>query len=350
MKKIFKVIFSLTILAIASSSTMAQINYNDTDWGIHPMDYSRVGGSGWQFLKLPTNARTAAMGGVNSAIGYGDANSAFTNPASAADVNNISASFNNMEWVADIGYNGVSVIKNMNRLGVFGLNISYVNYGDMIRTENMASVDQFGNDVGIQPTYTGLGTFSAHDMAIGFLYSRRISNKLQLGGNLKYLEEKLDDATTSNWTLDIGTMYFTGFNSLRISMLGRSFGPDAEFSKYDERIQRTPIKVKMPMMFVLGAAYDLIEKADGSPHRLIIAGEYVKPNDGPDKGNFGSEYTFMSMFTLRAGYRYNYDEEGLTFGGGFSYSLAEISVSINYAFIDAGLFDSVNMLSIGIGM
>lgn len=341
---------SFIIVAIASIPGMAQIEYNEADWGVHPMEYSRVGSSGWQFLKLPTNARNAAMGGIKSAIGYGDANAAFTNPASAADVKGLGATFNNMEWVADISCNSISIVKNFNSLGVIGVNLNYINYGDMIRTINIASEDEFGNDVGIQPVYSGLGTFSAHDMAIGILYTRQITNKLQLGGNLRFLEEKLDDATTQNWSLDIGTLYYTGLKTLRISMLGRNFGPDAEFAEYDERIQRTPIRVKMPMMFVLGAAYDIIEGGNNDPHRLIAAIEYVKPNDGPDKANLGAEYSFLNMLSLRAGYRYNYDEEGLTFGGGLKYSLAEMTFNINYAYLDVGVFNQIHMLSFGIGL
>ncbi len=337
-------------MLFAAIPCLAQIDYNEVDWGVHPMEYSRVGTAGWQFLKLPTNARTAAMGGVNSAIGHGDASSALTNPASIADVENIDVTFNYMNWVADIGYQSISAVKNVQNWGVFGVNIVYLDYGDMERTENLEAFDGAGASLGILPVYDGLGTFSAGDLAIGLSYAQQVTDKLQVGGNLKYVQETLDDAKTSNWALDIGTLYYTGIKTLRISMLGKSFGPDSEFAKYDERIQSTPIKVKMPMLFAFGAAIDAIESNNDSPHHLIVAAEYIHPNDGPDKVNFGTEYVFMDMFSIRTGYRFNYDEEGFTFGGGFNYSMRGKSVKFDYAYLDVGLFKQVHMFTFGMSL
>jgi hypothetical protein len=74
----------LTLLVCSESR--GQVGTNPVDWGVEPLDISRVGSAGWQFLKLPTDARSAAMGGIKSSMSYGNANSAFNNPASASDV------------------------------------------------------------------------------------------------------------------------------------------------------------------------------------------------------------------------------------------------------------------------
>ena len=103
---IILVIFSLWA---AVPPLRAQIDYNDTDWGVHPMDYSRVGTSGWQFLKLPASARTAAIGGITSALSHGDATACFTNPASIADVKSWDLAFTHMNYVADIKFQSFSV-------------------------------------------------------------------------------------------------------------------------------------------------------------------------------------------------------------------------------------------------
>jgi len=350
MKLTYKLLFILVIVFIAYLPCLAQIEAPNVDWGAHPMEYSRVGTAGWQFLKLPTNARTAAMGGVNSAIGYGDASSALTNPASIADVQNIDVTFSYMDWVADIGLQTISAVKNMKKWGVFGINLLYLDYGDMERTENMEVFDGAQKSLGITPVFSGLGTFSAGDLAVGLAYARQITDKLQVGGNFKYVQETLDDAKTGNWALDIGTLYYTGIKTLRISMLGKSFGPDAEFASYSERIERTPIKVKMPMMFTCGAAMDVVEAGDDGLHRLIVAGEYIHPNDGPDKFNLGTEYVFMEMFSLRTGYRFNYDEEGITFGGGLNFEMKDIAAHFNYAYLDVGLFNQVHMFTFGMSL
>lgn len=342
--------FLAALLVMAFSKSQGQINYNDADWGVHPMDYSRVGTAGWQFLKLPTNAKTAAMGGIISSIGYGSANSAFTNPASIVDVKNYDVAINKMNWVADISYQSFSVVKNLGELGSVGVSLIYLDYGEMERTENLMTYDALGNSLGVLPVTSGLGMFSAADLAVGFTYSKRITNKLLVGGTLKYISERLDDAKTGNWALDISTIYYTGLNSLRIAFVGRNFGPDAEFATYNARVNVEPIKVKMPMVLVMGAAYDIMEEGESNPHRLTAAFEYLKPNDGRDKFNFGAEYAFMSSFFIRAGYKLNYDEEKFTLGGGINTEVDGFNLRVDYAYIDVGIFKQVHMFSLGISL
>lgn len=342
---------TLCLILLLSKECQGQIVGSQPDWGVHPMEYSNVGSSGWQFLKLPANARSAAMGGVKAALSYGDANAAFMNPASAADIKNLDVQFSSMKWVADIQYSGVSLVQNLGNWGCVGLNLQYLDYGEMVRTVVGQSYDQLGNDLGIVPITEGLGTFSGHDLAIGLLYSRQITKDLQLGGNVRIVEEQLDDAATRNWSLDIGTLYWTGLGSLRVSMLARNFGPDAQFTSYSDQIKIPPVKVSMPMMFFLGAAYDILESAPNSPHRLTLATEYIKPNDGPEKINLGVEYFFSYNFYARCGYRFNYDEEKYTLGFGFEYSITEDrKVRFDYAFAYLGRLSSVNVFSVGLSL
>ncbi|MBW1802484.1 MAG: PorV/PorQ family protein [Deltaproteobacteria bacterium] len=343
-KRLFPVI--LVILLAGGDVVMAQ-DGDDIDWGIHAWEYSRVGKSGWQFLKIPTNARYAAMGGIITATGRGDASSALGNPASMADVENISASVTGMNWIADVKYMSGAVAKNLGNWGVFGLNVIAVDYGDMERTENQEQFDDFGETLGRAMPVFGLGTFTGGDFSIGLSYARRMTDKLQVGLNARFVQETLDDATTSNWAIDIGTIYYTGIKTFRISMVGRNFGPDAEFVGYSERIAEPAMKVRMPMVFLLGAAIDIIEQKEGSPHYWTLAAEFTHPNDGPEKVNVGTEYSFMNFVMLRGGYRFNYDEEGLTLGAGLRVHFSDFSFLLNYAYIDFGRLSKVHMFSTG---
>lgn len=345
LKKIELFRITMILIVLINAVGLGQIEYNNADWGVQPMDYSRVGTSGFQFLKLPTNARNSAMGGVIAAVGYGDAKSALTNPASISDVKGTDVFFSSMKWVADIQYNNLSVVQSLGSFGSVGLNLSYLDYGKMIRTENLP--DDYGNVI---PVTEGLGTFTAYDMALGLAYSQKITEQLQLGGNVRLVQEKIDDAKTTTWSVDIGTLYWTGLGSFRISMLGKNFGPDAEFTTYSGRIERAPVKIRMPMMFILGAAYDIMEIKTDFPHRLTIAAEYIKPNDGPEKVNLGAEYFLLHNFYFRGGYRFNYDEDSFTLGFGAEYSVSDdILIKLDYAYLDLGRFNSVSLLTAGIG-
>lgn len=349
MKNYIIILFCLSLFILPYTIWAQEPSYPKMNQGIDPASFERVGMSGWQFLKLPTSARYAAMGGVTSSISRGDAGAALGNPASIADVKNISISVNNMTWLVDTKYQSYSVVKNFGKFGFIGLHAIYLDYGDMIRTENQPIYDN-GAYTGRAKMALNLGTVGANDMAIGISYARQITNKLQLGGNLRFVQETLDDAKTSNWSLDIGTIYYTGFKSLRFAMMGRNYGPDTEFADYDERIGFPAVKVKMPMSFQLGAAIDLLEGGENNPHLWTVSAEFVHPNDGPEKVNLGTEYSFMNFAMLRAGYRLNYDEEGLSLGGGLRLVTSAFAVSINYAFIDFGRFDAVHIFTLGLGL
>lgn len=340
----------LCVALALSAESYAQVGSNTVDYGVNPLPFSRVGSAGWQFLKLPTDARSAAMGDLKSSVGFGNANSAFTNPASTSDVKNMDVQFSSMTWVADIKYSSVSFVKNLGGWGSVGISGIYVNYGDMIRTEVAEGFGPSGNSIGIVPITEGLGTFTAHDLALGLVYSRRVTDFLQVGGTVRYCEEQLDDAKMKTWSLDIGTMYWTGIGSLRISMLGKNFGPDGQFLSYGNRIAQAPANVRLPMEFIIGMAYDILPGTDGSQHRLTAAAEYVKPNDGPDKYHIGAEYFAFSNIYLRSGYRFGYDEATYTFGMGMEYSVAdEVGIKFDYAYSNVGRFQAVHTLTFGFG-
>lgn len=323
----------------------------DVDYGIHPTDFQHTGSSGWQFLKVPTNARVAAVGGITSSIGRGDAFSAFGNPALITDVQNLEVGISRMNWLVDIEYNSASIVKNFGRLGAFGINLIYLDYGEMVRTENEEILDNAGNSTGLtRQVLDGLGTFGARDYALGLSYGRRVTDRFQVGGTVKWLNSDIDDASTGQWGVDVGTMFYTGFRSLRVAMSGRNFGPDAEFISYNERLGVPAVQVKMPMVFVLGVGYDLLEATSDNPHLWSIGMEFTHPNDGPEKIHLGTEYSFMNLFRLRGGYRFNYDEEDLTLGAGLNLKTSVIGLKADYAYVAFGRFNNVHMFSVSLGL
>ncbi len=336
---------ALCLLLFLGQHGAAQIDYNTAGYGVDPMDYSRVGTSGWQFLKLPTNARSTAMGGIRAAAGYGDASAAFTNPASAADVKGTDVQFSSMKWVADIQYSGLSAVTNLGEWVCVGLNLAYLNYGDMVRTE----IGEFNGQPGIVAVTEGLGTFSAHDLAIGLLYSRQITSQLQLGGTIRYIQEKLDDATMrpergyrhtlldgagKPADLDAGQKLRAGLGIPRASKIVSPRRPRRSACRCSSYLARPMTSWNRPPIVFTARP----------------PAEYVEPNDGLEKVNVGAEYFFFYNFYLRGGYRFNYDEETFSFGFGVEYSVADdVRLKADYAFADVGRFKSVHMFTIGFG-
>ena len=98
-----------------------------------------------------------------------------------------------MNWIADITYYSGAVVKNFDQWGVFGLSISTLDYGDMVRTENQELFGSDGETLGrTQPVIDGLGTFSGGDLAMGIklrsAHHRPLANRRHrevLSGNLR---------------------------------------------------------------------------------------------------------------------------------------------------------------------
>jgi hypothetical protein len=310
--------------------------------GIAPYEIERVGQSGWQFLKVNADARQAALGGASGALGYGEANNVFGNPAALAYIDNMDVALNRAEWIAEIRYSSAAVAKQVGRLGVFAISVAALDFGEMAETVNVPIEGQGRTEAVI----TG-NTFDATNLAAGLSYARHITDRLAVGGNIRWIREQIAEVSMSNWSLDFGTNFYTGFRSLRLAFTARNFGPDAQFLGYSEEFQSEPADVRMPVEFQFGTAMDFFD-GEGSNNMLTLATSAYQANDGPPKVNVGAEYRYAELFSLRGGYRFNYDEQSLTLGAGLNYALAGYGARLNYAYLGFGALGQVHMFSVGI--
>ena len=311
--------------------------------GIDPPAFQRVGQTGWQFLHLPTVARNASMAGVISGLKHNDVMSVFANPANLVDVKDMDAGFSKINYVADISYMTAAVARNFGSWGVFGLSFATLDIGDMVRTENV-----YNPDLDITERSGDLETFTAGDLLFGLSYARSVTDRLSIGGNVGYIQETLDQTKVKNWNVDFGVFFKTGFRSLRFSLVARNFGGDKEFTGFTE-IYGVPQSVRMPLDFRMGVGYDILEKKEGGMHELSAYLEGVHVNDGPERVHTALEYTFMDLFSLRGGYKFNYDEQGLTLGGGLNFNMKNVIGRIDYAYLDYGRLEAVHMFTLGFG-
>lgn len=331
MKKIFQLTFTFLIV---------QYSVLNAQSGISPIDIERAGQSGWQFLKINGDARQAAMGNAYTAISKGDASAIFGNPASLSDVQNIDVQVNALQWVADINHQSAAIAYSIGDIGVFGASVAMLGYGDIPETINAPS-----GTSGTSPMVTG-GMFTANDIAAGISYARKITDNLSVGGNVRWMQQQIAELTMHNWSLDFGTMYYTGYRSLRIAITARNFGPDSRFGGWSEEFQSESDNVRMPLDFRAGMAMDFLDD-EGGPHLLTAVIEGDHPNDGKEKFHIGTSYAFDGKFFIRGGYKFNYDVQRFTFGAGINYPFGETIGSINYAYVDFGELTQVHMFSLG---
>ena len=311
--------------------------------GIPPSDIERAGQSGWQFLKINGDARQAGMAGAYAAISRGDANAIFGNPASLADITGFNVQVNALKWVADIGHQSVAIAASIGDVGVVGVSLAMLDYGDIPETINSAT-----GAGGTTPLVTG-NTFGANDIAAGVSYARQITDKLSVGGNIRWMRQTIAELSMNNWSVDFGTLYHTGFRSLRIAVTARNFGPDSKFGGWSEEFQTESDNVRLPLDLRAGVAMDFLDY-EQSPHLLTVVVEGDHPNDGKEKYHLGISYCYDNTFFLRGGYKFNYDVQQFTFGAGISYPIGNTVGTVNYAYVDFGELTQVHMISLGMSL
>lgn len=288
-------------------------------------DFSKVGSSGLQFLKIGVGARECAMGEAGIAISQ-DANSVFWNPGGLAYVENLQVYFSYNQWLVNSRHDA-GVVAYPFKGYVFALNVLSL------------TIDEFEETTVIQPQGTGR-MVNAGDILIGLAVSRRFTNKLSIGGQVKFVQEKLDNYTMNNILFDIGTLYYTGFHRLRLAFTLQHFGPDMKL--VDQ-------KFRTPLLFRVAAAEEIL---NNDLFKFTATAELVHPTDNDEWVNFGAEFIFRKMLALRTGYRSNRNEGAVTLGAGlYLPENSWLDLHMDYAYVPFGeIFGEVHRLSLGFGL
>ncbi|MGB8658536.1 MAG: PorV/PorQ family protein [Candidatus Zixiibacteriota bacterium] len=285
---------------------------------------AKVGTAGAQFLELGVSARAVGMGEAFLSI-CDDASAIYYNPAGLTQLREREAMFTHVSYPADINYEFAALAYPTPRLGgVWGVGLTMLNAGNMPYRGSY--------DVALSPTQT----FTAKEYALSFSYARSLTDRFNVGGTLKIIDELYDIDRATGWAADMGTLYDTGYKGFKIGMMISNFGPDLKFYKDS---------YPLPMNFRFGAVVDIIRRED---HKAVFSVEGSHPNDNMEKFNAGVEYWFKDMFSLRFGDYMNYDVGGISAGAGVKFNVSQTRLSIDYGYHDMGLLDAVHRFSVGI--
>ena len=336
--------------------------------GVPSYATTNVGTAGAQFLKIGPGARVDSLGGAFGALAN-DVTSIYWNPAGISQLEKTSFSDTHTIWLADIRYNYLAFATPIEKVGTLGASVTFLNVPD---TEITTLA---------KPDGTGLW-YSAYDTAVSLAYARELYQKesgvkLSFGINAKYIHQQIHRESARGVAIDVGTLYHTGWQSLRIGMSFSNFGPEMRFSGPDlesgaeeagdprtadyrpfpdtTNPARTAaletIEFPLPSNFRLGVAYDVIDAGD---NLLTLALDANHPNDNSERLNIGMEYWYKKMAAIRAGYKFRLgedwrdDEEGLTLGLGIHLTLGSRLLSLDYASADFGNLQQAHRISLGL--
>lgn len=319
---------------------------------IYGQESSQVGTSMANFLKIGAGARATAFGDAYVAIAS-DASATYWNPGGLGFLSRTEALFQSTSWIAGTDLYFLSIGIPVGNWGVFGASVYSFTSGDIEETTL------------IQPEGTGR-LVSASDIAIGVSYARQLTDRFSAGMTIKYIKEQLSRESASTVAFDVGSIFITNFlHEMRIGISMSNLGgkmrldgpdlirshdlaPDLPTNKYVDASLSTQ-DWDIPLTFWIGVATDMF-KTDKSS--LTIAAAVNDSRDYDLRYNYGAEYGFevtkdQKVFA-RVGYKDNYDEEGLTVGGGLSISLVGYKFRADYAYVDTGRLGNSHRYSLGI--
>jgi outer membrane protein OmpA-like peptidoglycan-associated protein len=254
-----------------------------------------VGTTSANFLKIPANARPAAMGEAFTALSD-DESSLLYNPAGTARVLQDEVSATHIEWFQGIRLEHLGGIDGFGTLGTLGIGISWLQVDDLVRTErvNNDPSDPLGN-------FREDGTFSPYDVAIAANWAWRPAPRWNTGIGVKILQQSID--TYSGWGLgiDAGAQY-TGF--LDWLDLG------IDLQNLGSSISVGSTSFQQPLTLSFGGAGYFFQR------NLVVTMDIDVPSDDTFIPAIGAEYWIAHTLALRAGWRGGYANQP-TAGAGF---------------------------------
>jgi hypothetical protein len=314
----------------------------------------KVGSTAMQFLKVMPVARATALGDAYSVLASG-ADAVFWNPSGVALVGSQEFSLTYVDWIFDARQGAFSYAIPLEEIGAFGIQVQYVDFGRFEETSLAAQYFQSEEEPGM----TGR-TFRPFSYLVGLTYARSMTDKFSMGISVKYAYESLFSgqrvvaqvsqgsfAEVKTWAdgllFDFGVRYSTGYRSIQVGASVQNFGPDVKYAR-----ESNPV----PLLFRFGIAADVIGTngllISQEENRFSLAFDLFQPNDYAQQMHMGAEYEFAGTFALRGGYKFNYDSEGLTFGGGIKHTISSVGLSVDYSYGSIGTYlGNVQRISLG---
>ncbi len=310
-------------------------------------DGEKLAQTGMKFLSISADPRAAGMASAMTAL-EGGSSMLFYNPAGMARLDSqADLMLGQTGWIADIDYNFGSFAYRPfgGRYGVVGLSLVFADYGDL--QETIYADNEQG--------YLELGSFSPQAWSVGLGYARAITDRFSVGGQVKYANLDLGSSVIEvpsegeyirqgneqgTVAFDFGILYNTGFNSLNFAVSARNFAPEVTFE--EESFQ-------LPLTLQIGVSMDVLDLTRygaSNLHSFVVSVDAENPRDFSEQIKIGGEYTFYNTLSLRAGYVFPTDEEGISLGGGVRQEFAGIGFGADYAYTTFGVFSGVQRIAL----
>ncbi len=311
---------------------------------------SKVGTTAANFLTIPVGARASGMGGAFVAVAN-DASAAFWNPGGLSRLQKNSLEITHANWLVGTDLNWLGFTMRMGEYAL-GVSINQLDYGEEPITTTS------------EPEGTGQ-KWAAQDIAFGISAARNLTDRFSVGVTGKYIKQKISHESATAFAMDVGLLFRTDFNGLRIGMNIANFGSEMKMSGEDllqpvdidpghsgnnENIVSTlqTDSWTLPLAFTVGLGMEAINTENWV---WTICTDAIHPNNQTLHLNVGSEIVWNNLFALRGGYNSLFKEaaeEGFSLGFGVRYPVSSILVKMDYGYMDFGVFDGISRYSLSV--
>ncbi len=298
----------------------------------------KVGTSAATFLRIPVGAHASGMGSSFVSM-INDPTSLYWNPSAIASINSNALVVDHSLWMPGIYFDFAGLVLPVESLGTLGLSITILHTDEM----KVTTIEE--------PMGTG-ETFTASSFALGFSYSRYLTDRFSIGGTFKYIRETIFNSAATGLAFDVGTLYETPFAGIRLGASISNFGTQMQMTGEDlnVRVDIAPDQegnnqsivgklntdeFDLPLIMRIGISGEVINTED---FRLTLSADGINPNDNSQSVNLGGEIGLLNnKVLLRSGYKDLFLKENET-DLAFGFSINEVKIfgdvllSIDYAY------------------
>ncbi len=274
---------------------------------------------GLQVLKIISGADDAAMAGTGTFF----SNSAFrfiNNPA-AGTINKIRViTLNQNNWFIDTKISSFSYLYSNGKFS-FGTGYRHLDYGTI---------------PGATDDGTKIGDFHPMDLIVSTGFGYRLTPTNYFAINLNGLYEKIDIESAIGGSIDMGYRYLTPVRGFEIAAAVKNLGKTNKMLNEELKL---PITGELSFVFKEFNKYFDSETIALSSELKIL--KFI--DDDEVKAALGLKALIHNNFTLKCGYKINYDTE--SFSTGFGINIKKIG--IDYAFVPFNSeLDNVHMIQV----
>lgn len=337
---------ALAALLTAAPALAQQQNFNS--------DVSKRATTAAAFLEIGVGTRATAMGGAFVATAD-DASALYWNPAGAATLSRSGFLAERTNWIAETELNYVAATVGLGGLGTVGLSITHM---DLISDEPVRTVDE--------PDGTG-ALFDASSFAVGLTYAKALTDQFSFGITPKVVHESIWDMSASAFALDLGVLYTTPFDGLRLGASISNFGTELRMGGDNAIVLYDPAPETggnnsniaadqrtegwdLPLLFRVGLSYPAIRSGMS---RLTLAADASVPSNDYQSVNVGAEYVFFNTLSLQGGYNALFQENAeQSFTLGFAVQqafLGNVFARAGFSYADIGRLGESTRFSLSLG-